>query len=226
MMHGACSTLAALGRRLVEGVERSALLAAHLPATVAVPLESQRLLEGSPARLGVGRVGADAVEALQRVLGRNVRVTCDEGLVVDVHGDDLEAHPLAVGEAQASTVGLDLDPLRGQPLGPERDRLFGADAPHDRVHHAGAGTSAGESRILEEREVGAGASELVCVEQVVDGRVVLVDRLFDEPQTEHPRVEVDVAGCVGGDGGDVVDALELHRQSSLDVFPHILRTLR
>jgi hypothetical protein len=45
---------------------------------------------------------------------------------------------------------------------------------------------------------------------VIDGRVVLVDRLLYETQPEHPRVEVDVARGVAGDGGDVMDAFELH----------------
>ncbi len=47
--------------------------------------------------------------------------------------------------------------------------------------------------VLEERDVGAGGALLVGVEQVVDARVVLVDRLLDQPQTQHARVEVDVA---------------------------------
>jgi hypothetical protein len=45
---------------------------------------------------------------------------------------------------------------------------------------------------------------------VVDGRIVLVDGLLDEPEPEEPRVEVDVPGRVRGDAGDVVDPLELH----------------
>ena len=64
------------------------------------------------------------------------------------------------------------------------------------------------ARILEERDVGARAALLVGVEEVVDGRVVLVDRLLDEPQTEHAGVEVDVPGRVAGDQGDVVDPFE------------------
>jgi hypothetical protein len=64
---------------------------------------------------------------------------------------------------------------------------------------------------LEEGDVGAGASLLVRVEEVVDGRVVLVDRLLHQPQPEHTDVEVDVALGVGGDRGDVVDAVQLHR---------------
>jgi hypothetical protein len=49
---------------------------------------------------------------------------------------------------------------------------------------------------------------LVGVVEVVDGRVVLVDRLLDEPEAQHTRVEVDVPGGVAGDQRDVVDAVD------------------
>ena len=58
-----------------------------------------------------------------------------------------------------------------------------------------------------------GLAALVGVEQVVDGRVVLVDRLLDDPEAEHAHVEVDVPRRVAGDAGDVVDALELHART-------------
>ena len=66
------------------------------------------------------------------------------------------------------------------------------------------------ARVLEEGEVGARAALLVRVEEVVDGRIVLVDGLLHQAQAEHARVEVDVAGGVARDGGDVVDPLEPH----------------
>src|SRR2546423_1768455 len=76
---------------------------------------------------------------------------------------------------------------------------------------AAAGTSRPGMRILEEGQVAAGAPLLVGVEEVVDGRIVLVDGLLHEPQAENADVEVDVAGRVAGDAGDVVDPLEAHR---------------
>ena len=85
-----------------------------------------------------------------------------------------------------------------------------ADAPDDAVHGAGAGTTGHGVRVLEERQVGARAALLLAVEQVVDVRVVLVHGLRDEPQPEHARVEVEVAGCVAGDRGDVMDAFHQH----------------
>jgi hypothetical protein len=45
---------------------------------------------------------------------------------------------------------------------------------------------------------------------VIDGRIVLVDSLGGHPQAEDARVEVDVARRVACDGGDVMDAFEVH----------------
>ena len=76
--------------------------------------------------------------------------------------------------------------------------------------YPGAGVAWARARVLEERDVVAGAALLVAVEEVVDGRVVLVDALLDEPQAQQARVELDVAGGVPGDCGYVVDTFELH----------------
>ena len=84
---------------------------------------------------------------------------------------------------------------------------------HDRVHHPVAGAAAPDARVLEERDVGAGRPLLVGVEEVVDGRVVLVDRLLDEPQPQHAAVVLDVGRRVAGDARHVVDPLELHARS-------------
>jgi hypothetical protein len=46
---------------------------------------------------------------------------------------------------------------------------------------------------------------------VVDGRIVLVDGLLDEAEPQDSGVELEVAGSVGGDARDVVDAFELQR---------------
>jgi hypothetical protein len=81
------------------------------------------------------------------------------------------------------------------------------------MDHARARPAAPRARVLEEGDVGAGAPVLVGVEEVVDGRVVLVDRLLHEPEPEHADVEVHVSGRVARDRGDVVDAVQLHRSS-------------
>src|SRR4029079_11259491 len=110
-------------------------------------------------------------------------------------------------------------------------RLGSGHAPDDPVDLPVTGTAAGGARVLEERQVGAGrallvgveegedgrvaagGALLVVVEEVVDGRIVLVDGLLDHAETERAGVELDVARRVPGDGGDVVDAFELHGDS-------------
>ena len=67
--------------------------------------------------------------------------------------------------------------------------------------------------ILEERDVGARVALLVGVEEVVDGRVVLVDGLLHEPQPQHAGVVLDVLRRVARDAGDVMDSLQLHLRS-------------
>jgi hypothetical protein len=79
------------------------------------------------------------------------------------------------------------------------------------VDHAGARPAGRRARVLEEGQLGARAPLLVGVEQVVDARVVLVDRLGGQAKTEDARVEVEVPERVPGDRRDVVDAFESQR---------------
>src|SRR5919109_1507097 len=144
------------------------------------------------------------------MLGGDFRMLRDERLVTDVDNRELVHEPLRIGEAKALAVPLRLDPLRSESLGPEVEGGGRAHAPDDAVDHSRAGAAAGKAWILEERQVEAGRGVLVAVEQVVDRRVVLIDGLLDHPKAHHARVEVDVAGRVAGDRGDVVDAVELH----------------
>ena len=89
-----------------------------------------------------------------------------------------------------------------------------ADAEDDGVDHPVAGAAATGARVLEERQVVARRSLLVAVEEVVDGRVVLVDGLLHQAHADHARVEVDVPAGVAGDGRDVVKTFKssLHAQ--------------
>src|SRR5438132_541393 len=83
-------------------------------------------------------------------------------------------------------------------LRPEVERRRGADAPDDGVDHPGAGPAGLGVRVLEEGHLRARAPALVRIEEVVDVRVVLVDRLGHQAQPEDPGVEVDVARGVAG----------------------------
>ena len=187
------------------------------------PRESPRVSQRSPAALeaelprgtarcaalDVARVRAHALESLQRELARNLRMVGDQRLVGHVRDDELVPKPLRIAEATRVAVALD-----AEPLGPEVERLRRADAPDDRVHHAGAGAAGCGARVLEEGDVRARRPLLVRVEEVVDGRIVLVDGLLHEPQPEHAGVEVDVRRGVARDAGHVVDAVELIVRSS------------
>ena len=199
------------GRRRIVRVEAAADRAARLPGRLADGREPECSLEQRPARIRLGREGAHAVEALQRELGGDLRVAGDERRVRCLDDGELEPEPLRVLEPEPVALAPRRDPHVREARGPEVERLLRGDPEGDRVHHPGAGTAAAGARILEERDVGAGAALLVGVEEVIDGRVVLVDSLLDESQSEHAGVEVDVAGCVAGDAGHVMNAFEAHR---------------
>ena len=211
MVHGAGARRcrARRGRRVV-GVEPAALARrATSQVVVAARLEAERALEQRAAALGVGREGADAVEALERELGGDLGVLGDERRVRRSRRPRARARgPPGRRSETRPARRVDAIALAGEPLLPEVERLVGADAADDRVHHPGARPAAPRARVLEEGDVGARAALLVGVEEVVDGRVVLVDRLLDQPQAEHARVEVDVPRRVARDQRDVVDALE------------------
>jgi hypothetical protein len=156
---------------------------------------------------------ADAVEPPQRVLGWDARVPGGQGCVAGGVHHQLEPEALGILEPEPVAGARRADALALQAGLPEVERALGADAEGDRVHHPGARAAAARARVLEERDVGAGASGLVRVEEVVDGGIVLIDGLLHEPQPEHAHVEVDVPRRVAGDAGHVVDAFEPHRGS-------------
>ena len=146
----------------------------------------------------------------------NPRIACSVGnpgevgeqrLVARIVHDELEVETLGIGEHERLLAALDAVHLRSETSLPEVERLLGPDPERDPVNHAVARSTGGRSRVLEERDVRPGAPLLVGVEQVVDRRVVLVDRLLDQPQSEDTGVELDVLRCVPRYGGDVVDSL-------------------
>ena len=103
MVDGARAGDAALVALVVE-VEAAALLAARLPARLAVRLELERLLEEAAALLRVVRVGADAVEALQRELLRHLGMVGDQRLVRALAGDQRVPQALGVAEREAPSA--------------------------------------------------------------------------------------------------------------------------
>jgi hypothetical protein len=157
---------------------------------------------------GVGDERMDRVEAPQRELLGDLVRACDERGVACLVDRELVVHALGVGEPQPAGLADDLDALAGQVPAPEVECLLTADAVDNAGDHPGAGAAWLRAGVLEEGDVGTGRAVLVGVEQVVDARVVLVDRLLDQAKTEHARIEVHVARGVAGDQGDVVDAVD------------------
>jgi hypothetical protein len=147
------------------------------------------------------------VEALQRQLRRDLRAVGDERRVLDADHGQLVVEALGVGEVQALALAPRGDVIGGQPRLPEVERVGRGDSPDDPVDHPRTGPAGRRARVLEEGEVGARVTVLVGEEQVVDGRVVLVDRFLDQPQPQHAGVEIDVALGVLGDRGDVVNSV-------------------
>ena len=104
----------------------------------------------------------------------------DERLVGRLDDRQLVLEPLRIAEAEEAVAALAAD-ARSQ----KSSACLRCDAPDHPVHHARAGAAGRRVGVLEERDVGARTAVLVGVEQVVDGRVVLVDRLLHEPQPER-----------------------------------------
>ena len=84
-----------------------------------------------------------------------------------------------------------------------RDPERGAD---DRMRAA----SFARDRPVEEGEIGAGSRFPVGIEEMIGADIVLIDRLFHEPHAEHAGIEGVVARRIGRDGGEMVNAFELH----------------
>ena len=163
----------------------------------------------SSSRRRRGRAGSNT-RARGRSPGarpRRIWVVGDERLVRTRPDEQLVAQTLGVGEAEP-VASRSPYALAGQPLGPEVERLHRGHPPADLVDHPVAGAPGAAPGYSKKVMSEPGLPLLVGVEEVVDGRVVLVDRLLHQAQTQHARVEVDVAPGVAGDGSDVVDALE------------------
>ena len=161
-----------------------------------------------PARARIRRKRSHAVEALQGVLGGDLGMLGDERCVLDRRDGEVVAQPLGVLEGDTRLVAREHVGLRSEPLEPEVERVVRGQSPADGVHHPRPRPPAPDARVLEERDVAARSPRLVGVEEVVNGRVVLVHRLLHEPEAENPRVEVDVPRSVRGDARHVVNAVD------------------
>ena len=215
VMDRARALAAVLGGRRVVGDRRAADLAAQLPRVLAQRRGAEQLARArcrcaAGARCRRARRRSPAAPASAGISG------CSALSGVSPPGRTASSWPRPSGSAKRrrSPTRSWATPSAAKRSRPEGQRLLGADARDDPVHHPGARAARDGAGVLEEGQLGAGAAALVGVEQVVDAGVVLVDGLGHQPQAEHARVEVDVARRVAGDRRDVVDALEPHGSST------------
>ena len=69
------------------------------------------------------------------------------------------------------------------------------------------GAAARNSGPREKREDRPGRTGIVAVIEMIGAGIVLVDGLFDEALPEHAGVEIHVLAGIGGDRGDVMEAV-------------------
>jgi hypothetical protein len=152
----------------------------------------------------------DAEEASDGVLGCDggeTRGFCGTGVGVAY---EFKLHPVGIGEDQdlffeALFASFDGDPEGEQAFFPvghrgERNAEGGA------CYFANASGTAGGMGPWEEGEDGSGGACVVAKVEVIGAGIVEVDGALDESQAENLGVEVEIALCVGGDGGDVMEA--------------------
>ena len=200
----------ARARDLVVGVERAAPVAAHLEARLAVGGEAERVGEERPAGVGVAGVGAHAVEPLDRHLGGISGWTATSGSSAVSTSRISRPRPSGSANVRRSPSRATSTPSRFS-RSSQKATASAEPTRHTTVctipRPARPRRAPGYSKKVMSEPALAG---LVGVEQVVDGRVVLVHGLLHQAQPEDARVEVDVPGRVAGDRRHVVDALQLH----------------
>src|SRR5713226_7261112 len=185
VMHRADPGPAALRGSNVVHVASGPTFPASLPRHVSDSREPQRALEQLAARFGIGGVRAHLFESLDRVLGRYLGMRRRQWGVSRLHHTKLQPKTLRVGEQKRSVRPHAI----AQASLPEVERVLGADTKDDPVNHAPPRSARTGPRILEEGQVQARAAVVVAVEKVVNGRVVLVDSLLDQPQSQRTGVE-------------------------------------
>ena len=117
---------------------------------------------------------------------------------------EVERHaPVALG--QDAVPHVQFIEAADPPL--ERGRAVDAQAG---AHDAARAAPLARRRPVEEREIGAGAALRIRIEQVIRAHIVLVHRSLDQAHAQHLRVEAMVLSDLCGNGGEVVDAEEIH----------------
>ena len=114
------------------------------------------------------------------------------------------------GEAAVALNRLPgVDAARFQVVGPPLEGFLAPDAKAGAANAVGAAAFA-PHRPVEESDIGSGRAQAIGIEQVVGAGVILVHGLLDHAETQRLGIEIVIACRIGGDGGEVVEALEFH----------------
>lgn len=101
--------------------------------------------------------------------------------------------------------------LRRQALDPPSEARF-ARNPQRGSNDAVRAAALATDRPIKEGKVAPGRAFPIGVEKMIGADIVLVDRALHQPHAEHTGVEAVIAGCVGGNRRQMVDAAELGRR--------------
>ena len=160
---------------------------------------------------GCGGERAHAVEPLERVLGGDLRVLGQERRVVDGRDDEAMRSPSGSSKPTLASSRRRAVATRSRAGSPRSRATHRSRRATPTVCTIPAPARPRRTPGYSKKVMSApGRPGLVGVEEVVDGRVVLVHRLLHEPEAENACVEVDVSRRVGGDARHVVDAVEAH----------------
>src|SRR5918994_2902263 len=177
-------------------------LEGHLPATALRDLanlsEAEHLGEDPRGGIQLSNRQVDGPETPDPHLPRNGALSPRNTALYTfaLVGGEAKPLPFGVGEGEVSAVFTFFDPIVIhaqilEPHSPPVERCAVGDAQLGSRYLARAGMVGGYAQIgpVEEGDLGPRIANLVSVEEVVGGDVVLIHRLLDEPQPEHVRVE-------------------------------------
>ena len=149
-------------------------------------LEAERLLQQlrTPRRC-VSEVHAHTAEALQRRASSWGMSGCSAASGASAPVNSAARGPAPQGRGSGRLAARDSSALVTEPLLPKSRRACCDPTRHTIELTIPRPAHPARAPRYRKRDVGAGAAALVRIEEVVDGRVVLVDRLLDHPPAQR-----------------------------------------
>ena len=172
--------------------------------------EAEDVSQDRAGALRVVEQKPDAVEAAQCMFRRDVAALPSRFLFGTGHADEGEAHAVRIGERQDRLAEALLDSfmrhaLLDEAMRPVADRAF-RNAEHRLLRETDAVPPTRRMCPREERQDRARMADLVTEVEVIGAGIVEVDRLLDQPEAKNARVEIEIAGRIACNRGDVMNA--------------------